>query len=189
MKTALVQLIYNPKRFSREEVSNFRTVYNLEGIGPASSGARKSLHLLDHSFQSLDCEGSLPSSTYCNQSAPAAVNSKIDSNLRICEYIRRTIAKEVSREHLTSSLQATQKAVGNNLLDMFTTSTAKVDEGLKNAIYRFVEKVPTDMAQKKELDGIFNRSIDRWTLSTPFLNEFLSRAQISLQFPCPVGQF
>lgn len=83
------------------------------------------------------------------QSAPAMVGSEIESDHHICEYIRRTIAQEVSHKYLRGSLQATKEAVENALSSLIITGTAEVEGGLENASYKFIETVLTDMTEKK----------------------------------------
>lgn len=86
------------------------------------------------------------------------------------------------------SLQASQEAVENALCDLFMTSAAEVEDGLKNAPYNFKETVLTNMADKGALNEIFGRRIDRWTQSTSFMDAFISRVQVFLRFMRPNPQ-
>lgn len=88
------------------------------------------------------------------------MNTEIESNLHIFKHICRTVAQEASHEYLRLLLQATPEAVETALSDVFTNGTAKVQVELKNGPYKFTETIHTDMAEKKTLEKIFDRSIN-----------------------------
>lgn len=90
------------------------------------------------------------------------------------------VAQEVSSEFSRRSLQAMQEAVKNAFLDLFITGTAQVESGLRNAPYKFIKTVLTDLAEKAALDVIFDCSIDLWTSLTSFMDAFTSCALASL---------
>lgn len=82
----------------------------------------------------------------------------MESDLHICEYIRRTVAQEVSCEYSRSSIQATQEAFENALSNLFITATAEVELALKRATNKFIETILTNMAKEEGLDDVFDRS-------------------------------
>lgn len=122
------------------------------------------------------------------QSAPAAVNSEIESDPQICEYIWRIVAQEVRREYSSRSLEATQEAVENVHSNLFIAGTIKVERGLKNAPYKFKETLLSDMAEKAALDKIFDCSMDRWNQSILFMNAFTKHALGSSRLTRPAAQ-
>lgn len=150
---------------------------------------RETIYTLDQSFQFLDRKDPPLYPASGDQSASAAVNSEIESDLHNGAYIQCTGAQEESREYSRRSLQGTEKAVENALSDLFITCTASVESELKNVLYVFIEAALTDIAEKRALDEIFDHSIERWTQSTLFMDALISHSLSSLRFLPQVAQF
>lgn len=68
----------------------------------------------------------------------------------------------IIREYSRGALQAMQETVENFPSELSITATVEVKEGLRNALYNFVETVIIDMTNKEALDEALDRSIDRW---------------------------
>lgn len=84
----------------------------------------------------------------------------------------------------------TKGAVKKNALsDLFISDTAEVEGGFKNASYKFVKTLLTDMAKKRALDEVFDRNINRRNLSRSFMDALASRVLVSSRFTSSVAQF
>lgn len=75
------------------------------------------------------------------------------------------------------------------LFDLFVTSTAEEESGLKNRSQRFIGTACIDFAEKRVLDKIFDGSINCWTKSTSFMDAFPRRTLAVPGITRPLGQF
>lgn len=63
------------------------------------------------------------------------------------------------------------------------------NDGVKDASFRFVENVLTELALQGSLELLFEQNFDRWTQSTLFMDVFAQRVMNSSAFTNPVANF
>lgn len=62
-------------------------------------------------------------------------------------------------------------------------------DGLTNVSFYSMETVVTEMAHRRTLDHIFDRSMEKWTKYSTFMDAFTSCALASSRFVRPIAKF
>lgn len=178
-----------PERILRNQDLSFRSVYSHENPRRADSIKREPIHTLYQAFSSLVCKGPSASATSRAQSAHVAVIPDVESSSHVRGNIWQIVVEEVACGYTKLSLQATQQAMENTLLEILLSGYNKAGGRMRKASYWYFEMGFTKMAEKKTLDELFIRIFERWAQPTMLMNSFTPYA---LSWSCvmdPVTNF
>lgn len=103
--------------------------------------------------------------------------------------IRQTAQEEEIHNYALFMNKIFSKAAEDALSDAFQVGFESTRDGLENVSFRFVESVLTDMALKRALDDMFDRSIKKWAHSSSFIDVFARRVLSSTHFLRSVAKF
>lgn len=175
----------DPERILRSANISFRTTFANPDM---SRDADDQVETLEQTLES-DNEG--PSSPLAREPVHYTDRSVSDilasTDLRA---IMRLMAQEEAECIYASRVNPSMtRAAEGALSDVFQVGFDSANAGLKISSHHLVESVLTEMAQKDALDEVFDRSIDRWTQSSPFMDALARRALTSPRFVRPVAKF
>lgn len=152
---------------------SLRTVYRLGDEASLHVSADAPTHFFAEDFYSLENKECNPSALAAIAlPAPARSLNDDSSSTHLREIIQLLIATEVKRIYSVKVQVATTQAADEALVEMRQPAFHAANDVVKDAFFRFLENVVSEMALQRSLDSFFKRNFDRWTQYTLFMATF-----------------